>query len=123
MNTVILVGRLGADPEIRHLESGKSVANFNIATNRTKDITDWHKVTVWGNAVDVIEKYVKKGSQVGVNGSLQTRSYEKDGQTRYVTEVVCYNISLIGSKNEISEQSNTSIDKKDESYIDDDLPF
>ncbi|MER9628407.1 single-stranded DNA-binding protein [Mesorhizobium sp. M0296] len=98
LNKVTLIGNLGADPEVRNLNSGVAVANFSIATSESwkdknsgekKERTEWHRVVVWNDGlISVIEKYVKKGSKVYVEGELQTRKWEKDGVDHYSTEVV-----------------------------------
>ncbi|MBC6401001.1 MAG: single-stranded DNA-binding protein [Ekhidna sp.] len=108
VNKVILVGRLGRDPEVRHFESGAAVANFSMATSETypdrqtgekKEQTEWHNVAVWRKGlVEVVEKYVKKGDMIYVEGKLKTRSWEKDGITRYSTEVVVDNMTMLGGK-------------------------
>jgi len=97
LNVCTFIGRLGADPEVRTAGSSK-VANLRLAvgeswkdksTGERKEKTEWISVTVWGDGlVDVVEKYTKKGSKLYVSGKMQTRSYEKDGQTRYSTEIV-----------------------------------
>lgn len=105
VNKVILVGRLGKDPEVRHLENGATVANFSMATSETykdrttgerKEQTEWHNVVLWRGLAEVVEKYVKKGDQIYVEGKLRTRSWEKDGVTRYTTEVVGDNMTMLG---------------------------
>ena len=98
LNRVQLIGNCGADPEIRSVNGGSKVANFRIATSESwkdkntgekKERTEWHSIVVWNDGlVGVIEKYVKKGSKVMVEGQLQTRKWEKDGVERYTTEVV-----------------------------------
>jgi single-strand DNA-binding protein len=113
VNKVILLGYLGKDPEVRALEGGKKVAKFSLATteyykdrdgNRIEQ-TEWHHVEFWGALVDVIEKYLKKGSQVYIEGKLRTRSYDdKDGIKRYVTEIIGQQVNLVGNKT--NEQSN-----------------
>jgi single-strand DNA-binding protein len=106
-NKVQLIGNLGADPEVKELEKGSKVANFSIATNESYkndkgekvQNTQWHNVVAWGKVAEIIEKYVKKGSEVAVEGKLQTRSYEdKEGIKRYVTEVVISEVLMIGHK-------------------------
>ena len=106
-NKVQLIGNLGNDPEIITLESGKKLAKFNIATNETyknaqgEKVTDtqWHNVIAWNKTAEIIENYVTKGKEVAVEGKLTSRSYEnKEGQKRYITEVVCNEILLLGSK-------------------------
>ena len=105
VNKVILVGRLGKEPEVRHLENGASVANFPIATSETykdrntgerRETTEWHNIVLWRGLADVAEKYLKKGDMVYVEGKLRTRSWEKDGITRYTTEVVGDNMTMLG---------------------------
>lgn len=107
VNKVILVGRLGKDPEVRHLESGVAVANFSVATSEVykdrntgerKEVTEWHNVVLWRGLADVAEKYLKKGDMVYVEGKLRTRSWEKDGVTRYTTEVVGDNMTMLSPK-------------------------
>ncbi|GAB4253634.1 MAG: single-stranded DNA-binding protein [Ekhidna sp.] len=105
VNKVILVGRLGKDPEVRHLENGATVANFSMATSETykdrqtgerREQTEWHNVVLWRGLAEVAEKYVKKGDMIYVEGKLRTRSWEKDGITRYTTEVVGDNMTMLG---------------------------
>jgi single-strand DNA-binding protein len=120
VNKVILVGNLGKDPEVRHLEGDKKVAKFTLATTeayRDKngqrvENTEWHNIEFWGPVTEVIEKYLKKGSQVYVEGKLRTRSYEdKEGVKKYVTEVIGQHMTLIGgrpSDSQGGEQGHTS---------------
>ena len=107
VNKVILVGNLGKDPEVRHLEGGSSVANFTLATNEyykdkqgtRVERTEWHNISAWRGLAELAEKYLKKGSQVYVEGKLRTRQYQdKDQQTRYITEIIAEEISLLGSR-------------------------
>ncbi|MBY0485580.1 MAG: single-stranded DNA-binding protein [Flavobacteriaceae bacterium] len=104
-NKVQLIGHVGQDPEIKTLEGGRKVANLSIATNEVyyKDNgdkvekTEWHRVSVWGKLADIIESYVTKGKEIAIQGKLTHRSYDdKDGQKRYVTEVVANELLLIG---------------------------
>jgi len=104
-NRVQLIGNLGNDPEIIHLDSGKTLAKFNIATNdsytntKGEKVTDtqWHNIIAWGKTAEIIEKYLKKGKEVAVEGKLTTRQYDdKEGQKRYVTEVVCNELLMLG---------------------------
>ncbi len=106
VNKAIIVGRLGKEPEVRHLENGASVANFPVATSEVykdrntgerKEQTEWHNVVLWRGLADVAEKYLKKGDMVYVEGKLRTRSWEKDGITRYTTEIVGDNMTMLGS--------------------------
>lgn len=107
VNKVILVGHLGKDPEVRHLEGGNSVANFTLATNdyykdkqgTRVERTEWHNIAAWRGLAELAEKYLKKGSLVYVEGKLRTRQYQdKDQQTRYITEIVADEISLLSSR-------------------------
>lgn len=104
LNKVMLIGNLGKDPEVRHLENGTTVANFSIATSEkwtdkggeVHEKTEWHNIVVWRKLAEIVEKYVKKGTKVYVEGKLQTRPWEKDGVTRYTTEIVCNNLLMMG---------------------------
>jgi len=104
-NKVQLIGNLGNDPEIINLESGKRLAKFTIATNETyknnkgEKVTDtqWHNVVAWGKTAEIIKKYLTKGKEVAVEGKLTSRSYEtKEGEKRYITEVVCNELLMLG---------------------------
>ena len=108
VNKVILVGNVGADPDVRTFDDGNKLATLSIATseswtdkktNEKKEKTEWHNIVFRGGLAGVVESYVKKGSQIYVEGKIQTRSYEKDGVTRYVTEVVAQQMNMLGSKN------------------------
>mgnify|MGYP001214900142 CR=1 FL=1 len=104
---MILVGRLGKDPEVRHLENGATVANFTMATSETykdrttgekKEITEWHNIVLWRGLADVAAKYLHKGDMVYIEGKLRTRSWEKEGVTRYTTEVIGDNMTMLSTK-------------------------
>ena len=106
-NKVQLIGNLGQDPEIITLESGKKLAKFSLATNENyKNAsgekvtqTDWHNLIAWGKTADIIEKYVTKGKEIAIEGKLTNRSYEtKEGEKRYITEVVVNELLMLGSK-------------------------
>ena len=97
VNKAIILGNLGRDPEVRVMQSGEKVCNFNVATSETwkdksgerKEKTEWHNITVWNqNLVTIAEKYLKKGSKVYLEGKIQTESYEKDGEKKYTTKIV-----------------------------------
>lgn len=107
VNKVILVGRLGKDPEIRNLENGASVANFTMATSETykdkttgdrKEVTEWHNIVLWRGLADIAAKYLHKGDMIYVEGKLRTRSWEKEGVTRYTTEIVGDNMTMLSTK-------------------------
>ena len=104
-NKVQLIGNLGNEPEIITLDSGKMLAKFAIATNESyknakgERITDtqWHNIVAWGKTAEIVEKYVGKGKEVAIEGKLTSRSYEtKQGEKRYVTEVVCNELLMLG---------------------------
>ncbi len=105
VNKVILIGNLGADPEIRHLQNDVSVANFNIATTEyfkdkqtgeRREQTEWHRVVAWRWHAQTAEKYLHKGSKVYIEGKLRSRQYQdKEGQTRYITEIVTDDLKLL----------------------------
>ena len=108
INKVILIGNVGADPEVRALEGGVKVARLRIATteriyNRqtqeTKEHTEWHNVTLWRNLADVADRFIRKGSQVYIEGSLRTRDWtDKDGNKRYATEIVANDLKMLGCR-------------------------
>jgi single-strand DNA-binding protein len=107
VNKVILVGRLGRDPETRYTGSGQAVANFTLATDSTyKDRagerqkrTEWHRIVAWGKLAEICQQYLKKGSQVFIEGRLQTREWEdKSGQKRSTTEIVASDMRMLGSR-------------------------
>ncbi len=107
VNKVILIGHLGKDPEVRHLEGGNSVANFTMATNEyykdkqgtRVERTEWHNIAAWRGLAELAEKYLHKGQQVYVEGRIRTRQYQdKDNQTRYITEIIAEEISLLGHR-------------------------
>lgn len=142
VNKVILVGRLGADPEVRTLESGTKVSSIRLATSeRYKDrngnqqeATEWHNVVLWRGLADITEKYLKKGDQVYIEGKIKTRKWtDKDGNDRYSTDIVADEMTMLGgapggnagggqqsssaASNQVSEPASSLDD------IDDDLPF
>lgn len=107
LNKVMLIGRLGKDPEIRHSQQGLAVVNFSIATNEKwtdkttgerQEKTQWHNIVVFGKQAEICEKYLSKGSQIYIEGRLETSNYEKEGQTHYMTKVVVSNFQFLGGK-------------------------
>lgn len=131
MNKVVLVGRLTRDPEVRVFSNGNPVANFTLAINRNfknKDgnvDADFIPVAVYGRQADVIQKYVTKGSQLGVDGRIQVRSYDaQDGSKRYITEVIADRIELMGSRRDNNESSpvNAYVDTTSSVYMDQPSP-
>jgi single-strand DNA-binding protein len=104
-NKVQLIGHVGQNPEIKKLDGGKKVANVTIATNDSYtndkgekvEQTEWHKAVAWGKTAEIIEKYVTKGKEIALEGKLTYRSYEdKNGEKRFVTEIVVHEILLLG---------------------------
>ena len=115
MNKVFLIGRLTRDPELRYTGNNTPVASFSLAVNRNftnqqgEREADFFNITVWRKQAENVKNYLSQGSQVAVEGRLQTRNYEdKDGQKRYVTEVVADNVEFLGSKNSSNNSSNGS---------------
>jgi single-strand DNA-binding protein len=126
-NKVTLIGRLGQDPVVRKLESGQSVANFSMATSErykdkqgeTVEKTEWHNIVAWGKLSEIVEKYVKKGDEIAIEGKLTTEKYEKDGVDRFVTKIVANEMLMLGGKNEGTASAPGLATKEG----DDDLPF
>lgn len=141
VNKVILVGNLGKDPEVRNLENGATVANFTIATTESykdkttgekKDITEWHNIVLWRGLADIAAKYLHKGDMVYIEGKLRTRSWEKEGVTRYTTEIVGDNMTMLSRKPSSTGGGSTNSAAPTPSYTGnnevpanstDDLPF
>lgn len=150
VNKVILVGHLGKDPEVRYTASGMAVASFSVATNERfkdkdgqwQDRTEWHNLVAFDRTAEIIKEYVKKGSQIYIEGKLQTRSWEKDGLKHYKTEVVINDLVLLGGRGQGSgggdenrQRSATAggnnMDQRTESFdaasatqiTDEDVPF
>ena len=117
INKVILVGNLGKDPEVRSLDAGRKVANFSLATTETYknkngervEQTEWHNIVYYGPVAEVIEKYLRKGSQIYVEGKIRTRSYEdKEGVKRYTTEIIGDTMTMLGTKGGGSDNGGSS---------------
>ncbi len=151
VNKVILLGNLGRDPEIRSLQTGSKMATFSVATSKRwkdkstqeqKDKTSWHNIVIFGEGlVNIVEKYVKKGSKVYLEGELNTRKWQdKNGDDRYTTEVVLQgfncNLTLLDSRSSSNQSQNTiedqssvdedskkSINNQESDPLDDDIPF
>ena len=133
VNKVILVGNLGKDPEVKYLDNGVAVANFSLATTenyKNKEgervsQTEWHNVVLWRGLAEVAEKYLKKGASIYVEGKIRTRKWEdKEGVTRYSTEILGDNMTMLGGKpssEDTTEHIPHSEDPKEDPK--DDLPF
>ena len=108
INKVILVGNVGKDPDVRYFDNNEGVANFTLATTErgftTRDgkqipeRTEWHNITAWRGLAKVAESYIRKGTQLYIEGKLRTRSYEQDGVTKYTTEVIAETLKMLGRK-------------------------
>lgn len=141
MNKVILIGRLGNDPELKYTPNGTAQAQISLATSEKwkdsdgnqKEKTEWHRIVAWRRQAEFVGEWLKKGQLVSIEGKLQTRSWEQDGQKKYMTEIVADNITMLGSRAEGGGGSKTGGPPKDEDAPaastesidddDDDLPF
>ncbi len=143
LNKVMIIGRLGADPDVRYTQSNTAVANMSVATSeRFKDRngelqerTEWHRVVVWNRLAEICQQYLKKGSLVYFEGKIETREWEdKEGQKRYTTEIKAFNMQMLDSRGDGaasssgdsgSSQPAKSTVEIDDSFddMDDDLPF
>ena len=140
INKVIVVGNLGADPDSRSMPSGNAVTNISVATSESwndketgerQEKTEWHRVVFFGRLAEIASDYLKKGSQVYVEGKLQTRKWEdKEGNERWTTEIVSNQMQMLGEKmsqsasnqGNVTKQNNSSNEFVDEEF-DDDIPF
>ncbi|NTW98349.1 MAG: single-stranded DNA-binding protein [Geobacteraceae bacterium] len=136
LNKVMLIGHLGNDPERRETASGQSVCNFTVATSESfkdsagelQERTEWHRIVVWGKLADICSQYLKKGAKVYIEGKLQTRSWEKDVQKQYTTEIICNEMQMLGSKGDGQAQQHSApaATRQESARQDpdkDDLPF
>ena len=140
VNKVMLIGNLGRDPEIRYTTSGQAVANFTLATTEKytnkagdkQEDTEWHRIVAWGRLAEICGEYLTKGRMVYIEGSIRTRSWEdKEGNTRWTTEIVARNMQMLGGQGGRSEASSAPDEKapadfdiEDDSFgSDDDIPF
>ena len=140
VNKVMLIGNLGRDPEIRYTTSGQAVANFTLATTEKytnkagdkQEDTEWHRIVAWGRLAEICGEYLTKGRMVYIEGSIKTRSWEdKEGNTKWTTEIVARNMQMLGPSGGRSEAPSTPDEKvpadfdiEDDSFgSDDDIPF
>ena len=141
INKVIIVGNLGQDPEIKYTAGGAAVTTLSIATSDSwkdkdsgmdKERTEWHRVVLWRRLAEIAGEYLKKGSKVYIEGQLQTRKWEQEGQTRYTTEIIARDMQFLdsrGSSNTSSTQKSSEMndqsaaDVPDSAIDDDDIPF
>jgi single-strand DNA-binding protein len=136
VNKVILIGNLGRDPETRYTAGGTPVANFTLATTERwsdassgerKEKTEWHRIVVWGKQAEIAGEYLKKGRQVYIEGSLQTREWtDREGNKRHTTEVRAQRFQMLGRPGEaaapVAEESTTAAEP-DAEFAEDDIPF
>ena len=138
LNKVVLIGRLGKDPEITYSQQGLAVVNFSLATSENwtdkntgdrQEKTEWHNIVVFGKQAETCEKYLSKGKEVYIEGRLQTNTYEKEGQTHYMTKIVVSNFQFLGGKpvtdapNSPPSTTPKSIHNPPDGIGDDDIPF
>jgi len=133
VNKVILLGHLGKDPEVRYMPNGEAVANFSIATSEhwkdksgeKQEKTEWHNCVAYRKLAEIIGEYVKKGSQIYVEGKLQTRKWQdKEGKDRYTTEIIVSIMKMLGGKQKAAEESSQKEPGKSVfSDFDDDIQF
>lgn len=115
VNKAIIVGNLGKDPEVRYMPNGEAVANFSIATTENwkdksgvkQEKTEWHNIVMYRRLAEIAGEYLKKGAPVYIEGRLQTRKWEKDGVTRYTTEIIGDQMQMLGSKAQSNDASDT----------------
>mgnify|MGYP003434473838 CR=1 FL=1 len=136
INKVILIGHLGGDPEVRYTNKATAVCNFNVATidkwkdgsGNLQEKTQWHRIVVWGKQAEFCGKYLKKGSQVFIEGCLETRSYEdKNSGTKYITEVKAINVKSLGKREggsytEATQEASIP-DEQNDSFSNEEIPF
>lgn len=135
LNRVMLLGNLGADPELRMTGGGQAVLNLRLATTESyldknkdrQERTEWHNVVVWGKRAEGLHKILGKGDRLFIEGGLRTSSYEKDGEKRYKTDIVASNVILSGSKSGARpakrDDAEPPMGPGDGSVDDDDIPF
>ena len=135
VNKVILIGNLGADPEVRYAQNGTAVANFRIATTETwkkeggkEEQTEWHRIVTFGRLAEICGEYLSKGSKVYIEGRIQTRKWEdRDGNTRYTTEIVAREMKMLSPRGAGDEGQGAISDEEpplpDVPSMEDDVPF
>ena len=126
VNKVILIGNVGSDPDVRYLDRGVAIANFNLATTergytmqngtQVPDKTDWHAIVLWRNLAEWAERNIRKGMKVYVEGKLQTRTWEKDGQRRSKTEVIAENIQILYRPDYLQQRPDDAIQEEEEGF-------
>lgn len=136
VNKVIVIGRLGQDPELKHTPGGMPVCNFTVATTESwsdksgkkQEKTEWHRIVVWGKLAELCNQYLAKGKQAYIEGSLQTRSWDdKNGGKKYTTEIVAKSVQFLGGASKVSSNDDMSSDgpdiEVDHGFTSDDIGF
>lgn len=125
INAVFLSGNLTRDPELRTTPGGKQVASFSVATNEGKDKTEFHNCIAWEKTAEIVAQYCRKGNRIAVQGRLQTRKWEKDGITRYATEIVASNIDLPPKGSNSDREPNEGLAQAAQAIdeLEDSIPF
>ena len=121
LNKVLLIGNLGKDPELKYTQGGTAVCTFSLATTESykdkdgnrQDKTEWHNIVVWRRNAEVAAEYLKKGKQIYIEGKLQTRSWEQDGQKKYMTEIVVDRFLMLGTKGDSGGGSRQNYDRNE----------
>lgn len=131
VNKVILLGRLGQDPEIKHTNTGKAVCNFSVATSdkwtdkttgERHEKTEWHKIVVWDKLAEICGQYLKKGREAFIEGKLRTRSWDdKDGTKKYTTEILVSEVRFVGSGKQ--DAMKTPTEQTQQGFTNDEIPF
>ena len=132
LNKVMLIGNVGKEPDVNFTPSGVKVAHFRLATSETwkdkdgavQEHTDWHTVVAWRGLADVVEKLIRRGTRVYVEGKIQSRSFDdRDGNKRYVTEIVADNLLLLDAKRSDTPGNGGDLEQQPSSHVSDDIPF
>lgn len=136
VNKVILIGNLGQDPELRYLPNGNAVANFSLATSESwndkttgekQERTEWHRLVLFRRLAEIAEEYLKKGSKVYIEGKLQTRKWERDGQTHYTTEIVADKMQMLDSRDAAGSDAprpqKPQSQQQPDDFFEDTIPF
>lgn len=123
MNKVIIVGRLGSDPEIKNTQNGKVVASFSVATSEKyngNEKTEWHRIIAWEKQAEIAKNYLAKGNIAGIEGKIQSREYEDGGVKKKITEIICQSITLLETSDKRKIQENKELTSNTQ---DEDIPF
>ena len=132
VNKVILMGHLGNDPELKVMPNNDAVCNFTVATSEKwkdknsgeqREATEWHRIVIFRKLAEIAGKYLKKGALVYIEGSLKTRKWEKDGHTNYTTEIVAFEMKMLGKKEGTPVKRDGKVETVDHGDFEDNIPF